>query len=185
MVITTEGKDERSTGFHRYTKNMARLVLRLFKVKHEWIEDPSIEVDSQTRCLRKVLMDYSRYEDDRDPRKDLILNVVMFAVLLFHNDQFYRERMGWFIWRMHEEIEKGAFGYEKLFMVHDGQPVSGQVGYDPDDWFGAPAGRGWDSTEKKDYYNLSEEELEQSKLLWEQKQRETYLQYVKEGLIRE
>lgn len=182
-MIDAEMKDEKSLGFHRYTKNIARLVLKLFKVPYEWIEDPSIEKDGQTRCLRKVLMEYSRLEDDRESRKDLILNVVMFAILLFHNDQFYRERMGWFIWRLHEEIEAGGFGYERLFMVHDGKPVQGQVGYDPVDWFGAPSGRGWNSTEKRDAYHLSEEEVEMSRLQWELRQQEEYRRYKELGLL--
>lgn len=134
--------------------------------------------------LRKLLVDYSRLEDDRDPRKDLILNMWRFVIVLFHNDPFYRERIGWVLWQIHGAIEEGVFGYEHLYAVNDkGEPVGCLCGYDPEDWFGAPAGRGWKSTEKLDWYKLTPEELEQSELLVNERRKMIFERMVAEGLI--
>lgn len=113
-------------------KKVIRFALNHIEIPDEYLQDG--DEDPNLAILREIRLKY-RTVERRTTRTDENEKALKILELLFQ-DKYTRERIGWWIFEMHDAIAAGRFHKERIGRRGD------RVGYDPDQWYGSPTGRG-------------------------------------------
>ena len=117
---------------HIIMKKAIRYALRNVSIPDEYLQDA--DTDPNLAVFRRIREKY-RTVECRTTRTDENEQAMKILELLFQ-DKYTRERIGWWIFEVHDAIMAGEFHREQL-----GRPGD-MVGYDPRRWYGSPVGRG-------------------------------------------
>jgi hypothetical protein len=118
---------------HIIMKSAIRYALNHIEIPDEYLQDT--DIDPNLAVFRRVRAKYRTLEQ-RTTRTDENEKAMKILELLFQ-DKYTRERIGWWIFEMHKEIEAGTFHFED-YRYGRGD----KVGYNPFLWYGAKTGRG-------------------------------------------
>ncbi len=118
---------------HIIMKSAIRYALNHIDIPDEYLTDD--DPDPNLAVLRKIREKY-RTVEQRTTRADENEKAMKMLELLFQ-DKYTRERIGWWIFEMHDAINAGEFRKEVM-----GRHFGDKVGYAPEQWYGSPQGRG-------------------------------------------
>lgn len=124
---------------HTVAKGAIKIVVPIIEkvIPDSWLHGLEIDADQNVQVFLRYMQEYEAREAIYRPnRVGIFHSMFKFFVVLFFNDEYWRERIGHFVYFMYNEIDVGNFKFESIYRED-------RVGYDPLEWWGSAYGRGW------------------------------------------
>jgi hypothetical protein len=94
LLAATQKKGVLGGFARRMIVNQANTYVRKMILRPEWAKGDDVLMDPSTQSFLAFIRDF-REEFKNDPISIDVDPILLYAALLFHNDEFWRERIGW------------------------------------------------------------------------------------------